>query len=188
MIDSDFIPTRAKYFLDLLLKYVDPNVPKPSDNPITILSIGCGYSGETYAFLSYYGDVPLGENNPNVKLYGVDINSDNIATCKEKYQISNCNFIDSDASKLLPNKMFDVVAFIHPQPSYWSDLGVIVDNAFSCLKPNGTAMVVTLFEDEINYFRNLMGELDIVYEDGVDIPNNNGLVYSYLLLAKKVMP
>ncbi len=92
---------------------IDKFQPINPDSSLSILDIACGTARETPILIDYFS-----HGTSNVKLFGIDINQDDIEKAKASFGSPNATFLKADATNLsaidgLPSKA-DVVIFRHP--------------------------------------------------------------------------
>lgn len=66
-----------------------------------VLDIGCGYGAVAYSVASRTGATVL----------GIDLNTENIALARKKFQHPNLKFVEGDVLKDLPEEPFDAIVF-----------------------------------------------------------------------------
>lgn len=145
-----------KSFVGLLNDFLPKGVLQKAklNQPIKILSIGCGRFREAKSIFDFFKSKSI-----NFKLYGVEIDKELLDLAKEEQVIKENKDIVflklADASIIefysdwLVDGQFDLIIIRHPEITFNTDVFIkIFSNCFSLLKDDGYLFVTTHFESE----------------------------------------
>lgn len=124
------------------------------NSQIKILSIGCGRLRESKSIFDYFG-----VNSKNIKMYGIDLDKENLKLAEDELTIRNHKnqFILklADASNIenykdwLKDGLFDLVIIRHPEITFNTDVFIkIFSICTSLIKKDGYVLITTHFENE----------------------------------------
>ncbi len=154
--DDVLLTDIQKSFFELLNKHLPKQFLEniKENGQIKILSIGCGRLRESKSVFDYFGD-----NSKNIKMYGIDLDKENLKLAEDEPTIKNHkNQFElklADASNIenykdwLKDGLFDLIIIRHPEITFNTDVFIeIFSMCPSLLKKDGYVLITTHFENE----------------------------------------